>query len=154
MEVQGTPGVVKRIRRACGHFQRTFLNSGGRSTEFAAAFLGPHLPLKRARIAVDAVIFTPRRITALLAHHGHAVDLRRDWTIAVDRPVEISDLLEAALSDGLEFYFVPEPRRIVLYSDHDDFATVFGTTKGAVSRTATSLSAAGFEEVRSYHRTF
>ena len=67
-------------------------------------------------------------------------------------PQEIEDLLHAALSDWLDFLFVPAPRPFVIYADHDEYTTFYANTRSNLNRVAEPLLARGFEEVSGYQR--
>ena len=66
---------------------------------------------------------------------------------------EAIDLLVAALGCSLDFYFVPEPRRFILYADHDEYTTLWAARKRTLSAIGTALLVAGFSEVSDYTRT-
>ena len=76
----------------------------------------------------------------------------RGWTFTAEGPEEVAALLEAALGDSVDFYFTPTPKRHYLFADHDEYATIYGATKGRVARVATALVRAGFSRVERYER--
>ena len=80
--------------------------------------------------------------------------LQRDTTLAVVDPDKVKELLHAALSDWLDFAFVPIVKLFVIYADHDQYTTFYANTKSNLERIRLSLLAKRFEEVRNYERKF
>lgn len=62
------------------------------------------------------------------------------------------ELLKAALSDWVDFWYVPTPRVFMIYADHDEYSTFFADTKSSLNRVALPLLEARFKEVRDYQR--
>jgi hypothetical protein len=153
MQIVKSPGSIKRLVKAAGQYQRTFRTPMDRLPDFVEALLSPHMPLTAASLTIAAWVFQPRTLEALLAKHGLPQEYTQDRTITASGRQEIGDLLKASLSDWLDFYFFPTPKRFLIYADHDEYTTVFGATKGSVSRTATSLAGNGFVEVKDYTRS-
>lgn len=98
------------------------------------------------------MVFTPKRLQALLSVHSLPATLGRDWTFTAKGPEEVAALLEAPLGDSVDFYFTPTPKRYYLFADHDEYAVIYGATKGHVGRVATALVQAGFSRVEGYVR--
>jgi len=65
---------------------------------------------------------------------------------------EIEELLNAALSDWVDFIFVPAPKPFVIYADHDEYTTFYANTGSNLNRVAEPLLTQGFEEVSEYQR--
>ena len=65
---------------------------------------------------------------------------------------EVELLLEAALSDWINFLFVPAPEQFVMYADHDEYTTFYTGAKSSLDRIAGDLSAKGFARVSDYER--
>lgn len=153
MQIEQSPGAIKRLRKAAGQYQRTFRTPLNQLASFTGAILDPHTPLTAADVTIDAVVFPPRNLEALLAKHDLPHQQGRDWTITASGPQEIGELLQAALGDWLDFYFLPTPKRFMIYADHDEYTTVFSATKGSVSRIRASLLSRGFVEIADYKRS-
>jgi hypothetical protein len=64
----------------------------------------------------------------------------------------VVELLEAALSDWIDFIFVPTPKPFVIYADHDEFTTFYANTKSNLNPVVEALSARGFKRVQDYER--
>jgi hypothetical protein len=60
----------------------------------------------------------------------------------------------AALGDWVEFIFVPVPKPIVIYADHDEHTTFCASSKSNLNRVVDDLVANDFERVVDYERPF
>src|SRR5205814_5704652 len=67
---------------------------------------------------------------------------------------ELQDLLHAVFADTVDFLVVPNPKRFVIYADHDEYTTFFVNTRSHINRIAESLLAQGFEEIARYTRSY
>lgn len=155
MEIVASPGAGQRLRRVLGsrgYFQQTFRTPLQQSASFTATVVAAHAPLEAGSVIVGQVVFTPKNLEALLTRHNLPLTYGRDWTITAAGQEEIAALLEAAWGDWLDFYFTPSPKRFHLFADHDEYTTVFGATKGQVSKLATALISAGLSRVDGYER--
>jgi hypothetical protein len=119
---------------------------------FSATVVSGPSPVESGSVTLEQVVFTPKHLERLLTDRNLPPTYGRDWTIAAEGQQEIVALLEAALSDSLDFYFTPIPKRYHLFADHDEYTTVFGATKGQVAKVATALVDAGFSRVDGYER--
>lgn len=146
------PGALKRLRQRAGPLQRTFQTALDRLPAFSACILEGE-PLRTGSVTIEAVVFPPRNLTALLAAHSLTVAYEPGITIVADGPQECMSLLTAALGDWLDFYFLPDPKRFLLYADHDEYATVFAGRKGPLSRIGTAMAQRGFSEIEGYVRS-
>jgi hypothetical protein len=99
------------------------------------------------------VVFEPRHLAALLQSTGIEAPLAPEVSISASGSSELHALLLAAFTDLLDFYFVPNPRRFLVYADHDEYTTVFAARQGPVSRIATAMSLADIADVPGYNRT-
>ena len=98
-------------------------------------------------------MFTPKHLEGLLSSHQLPLEYGNGWTIEATGAKECVELLEAALADWLDFFFLPQPKRFLMYADHDEYTTLFGARKGSLSRLTTALAAAGVEEIANYERS-
>lgn len=152
MRIDSNLGSLKRLRRQIGPFQRTFQTPLDRLPAFAAWLLDGE-PLRSAAVTLEEVVFPPKSLTALLASHGLTADYVSGLTIVAEGPQECTALLTAALGDWLDFYFLPEPSRFLLYADHDEHTTVFAARKASLARIGTAMARGGFSEIEGYVRT-
>src|SRR5574341_488396 len=140
MKLKSTDGDLKRLRRiAGGQKQRTFKTPLGQLESFVATILGNEQCLISGRVVVEQVVFTPKHLEDLLSSHGLPLEYGLDQSIVAENALETSRLLTAALADWLDFYFEPVPKRFLLYSDHDEYTTIFAARAGPLSNLGTAL---------------
>ena len=155
MRIDAAQGQLRRLRRSLeGLEQRTFRTPLQRLAPFVDRLVGNDPPFGAATVFVQQTVFTPKHLEKLLSSHKLPVSYGADNTIRSETAVETAALLEAALADWVDFYFVPSPRDFVLYADHDEYSTLFAARKGTLSRLADGLSEAGVSEVSGYRREF
>lgn len=145
---------LSRLRRtAKTQLQQTFTTPSDQLPAFVKGILIGG-PVNAASLVVKAVIFEPKHLHALLTSHGLPLEYGGDLSVRADGSEESEALLTAALGDAVDFFYAPEPRRFVLYADHDDCTTVFASRKGHVAKIAAALRAQGFKEMDGFVRTF
>jgi hypothetical protein len=108
--------------------------------------------VRSAHLLVSAVAFPPTNLLALLGGHGLPGDPAGGTSVFAETPDESLALLVAALGDWMDFYFLPNPKRFLLYADHDEYITLFAHRKASLSRIKARLTEAGFDEVTAYVR--
>lgn len=82
------------------------------------------------------------------------VEYGHDWSIEVEGKQQVKELSIAALSDWVDFVFIPKPKPFVIYADHDEFTTFYANTKSNLNLVAQPLLANGFKQVSDYQRRF
>jgi len=151
LEIRERSGASK-LRRTIARFdQRTFQTPLNALPKFVDLLLAGNPEIAAASLLIEQVVFVPQRLEKLLTDHKLPLHYR-DCSIVAEDHQESKDLLAAALAGDLDFYFVPEPKRFILYADHDEFATLFAAKKGMLSSIAAALIASGFEEESDYRR--
>jgi hypothetical protein len=97
------------------------------------------------------MIFEPRQINALLARHSiSAADMRdnrsmHDWSLDCVGEDGVQELLTAALSDAIDFAFMPASKVFMIYADHDGYTTFFSATKSNLNHVVAPLQKVGFQ---------
>jgi len=119
---------------------------------FVTAVIDAHESIQEGCLTIDQVVFEPKKLNALLAKYSLPVQARRDWSMVASGREEAAELLEAALSDWVDFVFIPEPKPFAIYADHDEYVTFFASTKSNLNSVADPLSAQGFKSVQGYER--
>jgi hypothetical protein len=155
MQIVETPGATQRLRRSVGHsrqFQETFRTPPKQLATFAATVLAAHAPIESGSVNVDQVVFTPKRLEALLSDHRLPLTYGQDWTITASGPQEATALLQAVWGDWLDFWFTPAPKRYHIFADHDEYTTIFAATKGHLAKVTAALANTGFSRVDRYER--
>ena len=151
--IETPPGMLKSLRRrASGSFQRTFATPLEHLPAFVGAVLGEET-VRGSSAVIEAVVFEPEHLERLLEVHGLPARHGAPSTLVAEGPQESALLLEALLADWLDFYFLPEPKQLFIYADHDEFATLFASRKAPLSRAADRLKDVGVREIADYART-
>ena len=89
---------------------------------------------------------------ALLASQSLPPSLQRESSINVVGQQQVGALLEAALGDWVDFWFVPTPKPFVIYADHDEYTTFFANSKSNLNGVVEPLVKQGFKTVE-YERS-
>jgi hypothetical protein len=147
MNIAHTPGTLKRFGRTAWTFQQTFATPPRDIRRFATKIVTSLEPLLGGSVTIESVIFDPKHLTALLAPDRLPAHALTDVTLTAAGRDETARLLEAALSDWIDFLFVPQPKPVVAYADHDEFITFFAQRKSNLHRVTEPLRRAGFEPI-------
>jgi hypothetical protein len=152
MTLYETPGVIKRFSRTPWKFQKTFRTPLQNLRFFVTSAIAAIKSIRRGCVSIDEVVFDPTHWIALQHKYLLPVRYRREWSLEAVGSEEAAELLEAALSDWMDFIFVPEPKHYVIYVDHDKYTTFFANTKSNLNRVANPLLEKGFASVPGYER--
>ena len=152
MKILDTPGALKQFRKTSWKFQRTFQTPLKNLQIFVTTIVSAIQPIEAGRLTIEQVVFEPKHLIDLLTvfsipppyDHGPSV-------IAVGQQ-EVEALLQAGLSDWIDFIFVPEPKPFVIYADHDEYITFYAHTRSNLNRVVKALPGHGFEPVLNYER--
>jgi hypothetical protein len=151
MILSETPGAVKQFRKKGWRFQQTFLTPPKNLRAFVTTIVSSH-ELKGGCLTIDQAIFEPRHLISLLGKYSIPPQHGRGTSITANTQAEVTELLEAAFGDPLDFIFTPSPKAFVIFADHDEYTTFFANTRSNLNSLVTPLSAQGFEEIRDYER--
>lgn len=97
-------------------------------------------------------MFEPKNLNALLARFSLPPALQKESSVQAANHDETGALLQAALDDWVDFWFVPTPKPFVIYADHDEYLTFFANSKSNLNGVSDPLREKGFETV-DYERT-
>ena len=146
------PGSLVRFRSARWHFQRTFQTPLQNLQSFVGAILSAHEQVHGGFVTVDQVVFEPKHLMAMLAKRSLPAQIGHGWSLTIAGQHDVEAVLAAALSDWIDFLFVPTPELFVMYADHDEYTTFYASTRSNLDRVVAALSAMGFTEVPGYER--
>jgi len=150
LALTSTPGESKKLRKKAGSSaQATFAVTRQGASAFASALLSGDPPCEHAALVVEETSGALYHVGPLIARPPLDA-LPRDTTIAATSGEASATLLAAALSDYVDFWFLPKPGGFVVYADNDEYATVLAQRQGPLSRAGERLRAAGFREVVGY----
>lgn len=144
-------GEIQQFRRRSWKFQRTFLTPLKDLPHFVTTILSA-FPLEAASITTEQIVFEPKHLLALLATHSIPAQNYQNITLTTTVPTEIAPLLEATLSDWINFLFVPVPSPFAIYADHDEYTTFFANSRSNLNRVITPLIEQGFRAIPDYMR--
>jgi hypothetical protein len=152
MKLSQVKGSLKRFRRTPWRFQATFHTPLKNLQPFVGAIASALEPLSAGCVTIDQVVFEPKHLIALLTEHSLPAKYGHDWSVTAEGKHETETLLEAALSDWVDFLFVPTPKPFVIYADHDEYITFYANTKSNLNRVAQALSVQAVEKVPGWKR--
>ena len=149
MRVLESRHALKRARRTAWEFQRTFLTPLKDLPRFVGVILSALPGVKGAHAEFDQVVFEPQyELVPLAAKYSLPPDWHRaGLAIEAEGATETRELLQAVLSESIDFLFVPTPKRFVVYADHHECMTFFAHRKGHLNAVAEALTVAKFVAV-------
>jgi len=153
MKIIESPGILDQYRRTSWEFQQTFRTPLKDLPRFVDLIMPALAGIERANVIFDQVVFDPRyELVPLYAKY----QLPQKWngdgvTIEAETAMEVRELLQAVLSEWIDFLCVPSPNRFVIYADHDEYITFLSHRKANLNKLVELLVAAGFQ-TREYVR--
>jgi hypothetical protein len=149
MRLFESPGTLKGLRRTAWEFQRTFQTPLQDLARFVDVIMSALPAVDGARAVFEQVVFEPGCVLVPLYTK---YSLPQTWygddlTIEAEGAAEARELLHAVLSEWIDFFFVPTPRRFVIYADHDEYITFLAHRKGQLSDVVEALNGAKFRAV-------
>lgn len=147
MRILESSDILKRHRQATWEFQQTFRTPLQNLNRFVDLIMSALAGIERANVVFDQVVFDPKyELVPLYAKY----QLPRKWhgaTIEAEGAHEVRELLQAALSEWIDFLCVPSPTQFLIYADHDEYITFLAHRKGKICALLDSLSGSGFKAV-------
>jgi hypothetical protein len=149
MRIFESPGILNQYRRTTWEFQQTFQTPLKDLARFVDVIMSELPEIQRAQAVFDQVVFEPRyELVPLYAKYSlpqkwHGDDL----IIEAQGATEVNELLRAVLSEWIDFLFVPNPKRLVIYADHDEYITFLAHRKQQLNGVVNALTAAKFRAV-------
>lgn len=135
-----------RLRSAPFEFQQTYHTSLDNLSAFVHSLLAP-FTFTDAELRIETWVFTPEAFLQQLQTFDIAAssgDLNGAIIHAQNRN-EAETLLEAALGEWMDFAFFPISGDFAIYSDHDEYTTVFTKTQQAMTSLSESMMQQGFK---------
>jgi hypothetical protein len=147
MNLSATTGTLKRLRRVSWRFQHSFLTPLRNLQPFVATIISAREHIQAGTVTVDSIVFEPNNLNALLASRSLPPALQSESSIEATSHEETSALLQAALGDSVDFWFIPIPKPFVIYADHDEYTTFFANSKSKLNAVVEPLLQQGFQKV-------
>ena len=151
MTLSNTPGSIKKFARISWKFQATFATPLKELDSFVSAILEDG-GYEAGTVTIDEITFEAKNLNRFLAAKSLSTELRHDSSIKAEDQKEVRELLKNALSDWIDFLFVPIPKPFVIYADHDEFATFYANTKSNLNCVVSTLVNQGFKQIPDYQR--
>ena len=151
MTLSEAPGAVKQFRKKAWRFQQTFQTPLKNLQAFVQTIVSGR-GFDGGCLTIDQVVFEPKHLIKLLSRYPITPHCGRGTSVRAHGHEEVASLLEAALSDWLDFIFIPEPKPFVIFADHDEYTTFFANTRSNLNRITIDLSTQGFKAVKGYER--
>jgi hypothetical protein len=152
MNVSENPGSLERFRKTAWQFQRTFQTPLQNLRTFIRTILSANDLVQSGCVIIDQVVLEPKHMMALLAKNALPAQLSHGLSVTVAGERDVETVLEAALSDWVDFLFVPTPEPFLIYADHDEYTTFYAGKVSNLDRLLDALSAKGFANVPGYER--
>jgi hypothetical protein len=152
MKVSDDPNALSQFRKTPWAFQQTFKTPLKRLEPFVATIASSSQPLRLASVTIEQVVFEPKGWIGLLTRYSLPVRYEKGVSVIAEGRLEIEELLRAALSDWVDFLFVPTPEPFVIYADHDEYTTFYAQDRSNLSQVTEALLAQGFEQIAGYER--
>lgn len=144
MTLSALPGTLKRLRKVPWRFQQTFATPLRNLQPFVTTILSAREQIQGGTVTIDSIVFEPKNLNELLTRLSLPPVLQRESSVETANHEETSALLQAALSDSVDFWFVPIPKPFVIYADHDEYATFFANSKSNLNGVVELLREQGF----------
>jgi len=152
MKFSESPDLLKRFRRTQWRFQQTFATPLKNLGRFVATILGAVDEVQEVSLVIEQAVFEPKHLIGLLTKHQLPPQYIRGSCYTAIGPQEAGELLEAALSDWVDFLFLPTPKPFVIYADHDELTTFYANTKSNLNRVSQALIENNFAVIRNFKR--
>jgi hypothetical protein len=153
MILSATSGSLKRLRNIPWRFQQTFLTPLGNLQPFVTTIVSARERTEAGTVTLDSIVFEPKNLNALLVAQSLPPSLHWESSIEASEHDESAALLRAALSDSVDFWFIPRPKPFVIYADHDEYITFFANSKSNLNGVVEPLLKQKFKPV-DYERSF
>jgi hypothetical protein len=152
MILSESPDSLKRFRKTPWRFQQTFATPLNNLGSFVDTIICAFDELQEVSLVIDQVVFEPKHLIGLLTKHSLPPQYIRGTQYRAIGSREASELLEAALSDWVDFLFLPAPKSFVIYADHDECTTFYANTKSNLNRVSQPLLENDFAIIPNFKR--
>lgn len=135
-----------RLQNAPFAFQQTYRTPLKNLNEFVHSILAP-FDFLEAELRIETWVFTPENFLKHLEEFGIAADSGElsGATIISENRSEGEALLKHALTDWMDFAFLPIKSDFAIYADHDEYTTIFTRTQELTTQLSEAMMRRGFE---------
>jgi hypothetical protein len=143
---------ITRFKAAPPKYEQTFTTPLDDLSRFANTLLSPFME-REATVLIDTVVFKPYELLEYLAAEGFTPEQNlREVQITANGEHSPADLLEATLSEWIDFLFLPASGKFALYADHDEWTTVVSDDLSVIEAIQNAMAKADFKFIDSYKR--
>jgi len=125
------PDSIRHFRTNPWPHQRTLVTPRKNMASFLSALLAV-FSVDRGAASTDQVVFEPDSFLELLKDRDLAIENYWAFSAEASNSEDVAVLLNAMLSDWIDFLFVPSPTSFAIYADHDEFLTLYVPTSSAL----------------------
>jgi hypothetical protein len=152
MTLSENPGALKQFRSIPWKFQQTFMTPLKNLQNFVATIVSANPSLDAGCLTIEQVVFEPKHLIGLLTRYSFPPRYGHGLSLTAAGQQEVEDLLHAALSDWVDFIFLPEPQVFAIYADHDEYTTFYSQNRSNLDRITEALANKGFKAITGYER--
>jgi len=132
-------------------YQVTFETPLEELERFVQAFLSLFSP-QHGNLAADLIVFDPKTVLAFLSKLNIAIEDQSQFRFRAESAESIAELLQAVLSDWIDFVFVTSPPALAIYADHDEYTTFYTQDEASLNTLRASLEQSEFTQVKDWIR--
>jgi len=154
MTLSEAPGYIKKFHKTPWKFQETFETPLKNLKPFVRTIVSASQPLQLGSLTIDQWIFEPKHLIDLLTIYSLPLRYTHEVCLTATGELEVEILLQAALSDWIDFIFAPSPKSFAIYADHDEFTTFFAHSRSNLNRVVKPMVEQGFRIIEGYQRHF
>lgn len=142
-------GELKQLRKNTPQFQRTYLTPFDNLDGFVSAILS-QAESDGATLTIDQVVFDTDNLDAVV-ERDTGCSLESDGvTFHANGAASVQALLISALSDPIDFLYIPSPKVFMIYADHDGYTTFYANTKPNFNKVKVPLDSKGFKLINAW----
>lgn len=154
MIISHEPGMLKKLKRASWRFQGTFETPLADLERFVSVIISAQPDISGASLVFENLVFPPAHLASLQRtdSQAKAIELEPGMALVAETSETARRLLTAALSDWVDFYWVPTPKPFVIFADHDEYCTFYANTHSGLNSVCDLLGNSGFRRVGGFER--
>ena len=148
MKIRTQPSAGWRLREAPFPFQTTFVTPRTDLPRFVGSFLA-QFEVNEGAVWFEQIVFEPKELIWYLRGRGFICDegqLSRA-VLQAESVFEVAELLECVFGQWTDFVFFPSSDLFAIYSDHDEYTTIFAASAESLSSLRLDMEQKGFKMV-------
>jgi hypothetical protein len=118
---------------------------------FVSTVLAP-FEFHQVSVSTYEIVFEPKSTLKLLSDSLLSLEDKWRFNLEAERRDDIAHLLEALLSDWIDFAFVLSPPAFSIFADHDEYITFYSIDERTIGQIAINLHTNGYQLIENYKR--